>query len=147
MTPRCAERTLELFCYADACRQRRTWRRLLQSAPVYACTGGCGSTREVHELGRRHILTGGPSAALIIRSIRAADYSFDIAEGRRDGQWNRNLPPVAAAPFCSCCGATVLVVRDQPVWRCVCDHFAPTCTICTRGACHCKCDRNPPEVN
>lgn len=41
--------TAEAHCYQ--CRGRKEYRRLLASAPVFACTG-CGNSREMHELGR-----------------------------------------------------------------------------------------------
>ncbi len=143
MTPRCAERVLQLFCYADVCRRRSTWRRMLRSAPVYACTGGCGTTREVHELGRGAAVVARPTERELVRAMRAADFSFDMLDGRRATGWR--FEPVAAAPYCGCCHMPWLLVRGVPLKRCACDPSAPTCVRCSRGGCHCRCRR--PSVN
>lgn len=52
-TPAAAADRPTLFCFAK-CRDRRTYTRQLGSRPVYSCDG-CGSTREIEELGRVEI--------------------------------------------------------------------------------------------
>ncbi len=141
MTPLCAERTLKLFCYSSACRQIRIWNRMLESAPVYACAG-CGTTREIHELGRRTAIALPTSDQTLMRMIRAAGQSYELLDAPRAFRWNKHEDNFAEAPFCGCCGTACLMVLGQPVRRCVCVSISTSCVKCGRGACHCKCQRS-----
>lgn len=49
MATNAAAERITLHCFK--CRTRTEYARLLASAPVYRCLGGCGNTREIHELG------------------------------------------------------------------------------------------------
>jgi hypothetical protein len=48
--------TRVVTCYGACNRTRQVYTRLLGSRPVYSC-GGCGATREIHELGGPGVVT------------------------------------------------------------------------------------------
>jgi hypothetical protein len=57
--------TRVLTCYGACNRTRQVYTRLLGSRPVYSC-GGCGATREIHEL-------GGPEVSRLVPIIPMTD--------------------------------------------------------------------------
>lgn len=59
-----AER-ITLHCFK--CGARTEHERILLSSPVYRCLGGCGNTREIHELGRGQIQAPAPQPRPMIK--------------------------------------------------------------------------------
>lgn len=131
---------LQAFCYASACRRRQDWQLVLQSAPVYRCTGSCGTLREFHEIGfprkpeTAAFLAWRPYAVMTKKEERSAKY------------WTRRRKAAALVPYCNCCHVECAIVQGSPVLRCACDPHGITCMHCSRGLCHCRCPKRPIVV-
>ncbi len=138
MITRTPPAVLDAFCYAMPCRQRREWRLILRSAPVYGCSGSCGTTREIRELG--FLKVADIDVSLGWRPFYGAVMTKKEERGSKISRRRRQMHE---RPFCNCCKLECAIVLGSPVLRCKCDPHGMTCPHCSRGLCHCRCPKRP----
>lgn len=129
-------------CWAPTCRGMTTWRLLVPSARVYACTGdGCTARRELRPMDILPLPHEKAEGYQKCPQRDAAERGARRERGQLDGGPSRPHPSKGTG-HCARCGRRWRALKGgTQTQACNCDPYAPTCLTCTRTAEKCFCLR------